>query len=155
MSRSKFVEISEGIFRELGFAPPSMLHEDSLPLVMELEFEGKCFELVHSPNELQDKFLIVCKLGEMPAAERVHGMQEMMKENLLQMRVCGEWFGINAANNEIHSMCHKSLDELSALEILQHMKAMVERSVELRKRIFDIPVMATPKISDYPNPLLA
>ncbi len=137
MSRAKFIEISEGIFRELGFTPPSMFHEESLPLVMELELEGRSFELIHSPGGLAEKILIVCKLGKIPDMERLRGIQGLMKENLLKVRIYGEWFGINSSTNEIHLMCHQDLGEIKSSEILQHMRVMVENSNDWQNRFFD------------------
>lgn len=124
--RSKFIELSENIFRELGFSPPSML-----------ELEGLSFELLHSPSEYPEKILVVCKLGQIPASNEIHGMQELMRENLLQMRVHGEWYGIDGDQREVHLLCHKEIDNLSAVEVLQHMRKMAENSHDWQSRYFD------------------
>lgn len=155
MFRNKFIEVSEGIFRELGFPPPTMLHEESLPLVMELEIESRAFELIHSPTETPEKVLVVCKLGPIPDAEKLRGMQELLKENLSQMRTFGEWYGFNPGKNEVHLMCHLDLDEVTAPDILSHMKRMTAGSNDWQSRFFDFSATGNLVVSEVPTSFLA
>lgn len=126
--RSKFIELSESLFRELGFSPPPMLHEESLPLAMELEFEGARFELLHSSSDLPERILLICKLGTMPDENEITGIQGLMRENLIRLRAYEGWYGVSTQDHEIQMMCHKDLESLSAADIFQQMKKMISDS---------------------------
>ncbi len=155
MFRNKFIEVSEGIFRELGFPPPAMLHEESLPLVMELEIEGRAFELIHSPTEIPEKVLVVCKLGVIPEGEPLRGMQELLKENLSQMRTFGEWYGVNPGKHDVHLMCHLELDNVTAPSVISHMKTMASCSSDWQNRFFNFSGSGNIFVSEVPNSFLA
>ncbi len=135
--RQRFIELSEGIFRELGFAPPPMLHEESLPLAMELEIDKTPFEILHSSSNLNDRVLVICKLGNMPASNEDYGLQMLMKENLNNMRMHAEWYGLSAETREICLMCHKSLNNITPQKILHDMKKMIADSGNWESRFFD------------------
>ncbi len=134
--RKAFIELSEAIFRELGFPPPAMIFEDSLPLSMELTLENHPFELVHSENDLSDHIFISCTLGSVPQTSVSHAFRELMKENLLQMRTAGEYFGIDANTQTLRLMFLKSLAITSAPALLGEMRNIVGKWSSWEQKYF-------------------
>lgn len=120
--RAKFIELCEGIFRELGFPPPPMLHEDSLPLAMELEVDQTAFELLHSPNVMASRVLIACRLGTVPPEMNTKGLQAMLKANLTLARAHEAAFGIAPDGNEIRCMYYEDLERARPQALLDKMR---------------------------------
>lgn len=120
--RGKFIELCEGVFRDLGFSPPPMLHEDSLPLAMELEVGQTAFELLHSPNAMASRVLIACRLGEVPAEMGATGLQAMLKANLTLARAHEAAFGIAPDGNEVRCMYYEDLDQARPQALLDKMR---------------------------------
>ncbi len=135
--RKKFLELSEDIFRELGFFPPPMLHEESLPLAMELELDGFNFELLHSSGDLNYQVLIKCKLGKIPQSNEFYGLQMLMRGNLENMRIYAEWYGVDFETREVLLMNGKDLGNTSAQDLVLCMKQMIENSSDWEARFFD------------------
>ena len=120
--RGKFIELCEGVFRELGFPPPPMLHEDSLPLAMELEVSQTTFELLHSPNAMASRVLIACQLGGVPPEMGAKGMQAMLKANLTLARTHEAAFGIAPDGNEVRCLYYEDLDNARPQALLDKMR---------------------------------
>ncbi len=135
--RQKFIEISEQIFRELGFSVPTMLHEDSLPLAMELELNGIFFELLHTPGELNDRIRVMCKLGTIPQRHAVRGMEMLMHQNSINLREHSDWYGFIPENRELILMNSRDLDRISALDLIEDMLRMTRDSCDWEARFFD------------------
>lgn len=125
--RQSFIDLSEDVFRELGFPPPAMNFEDSLPLSMELYLQGYQFELLHSENELREYVLVSCTLGEIPKEFRCHGYRELLKENLSQVRSAGVFFGMDSERYMLRLMFLESLSATSAPALLETMRNIVEK----------------------------
>ncbi len=153
--RGKFIELCEGVFRELGFPPPPMLHEESLPLAMELEVEQTAFELLHSPNAMDSRILIACRLGEVPPLMGAAGLQAMLKANLTLVRAHEAAFGVTPDGNEILCLYYEDLDQARPANLLEKMRRVapdarhwVERFVDEAKvvdtTIESIPSLALP-----------
>lgn len=134
--RKAFIELSEAIFRELGYSPPAMIFEDSLPLSMELTLENHPFELVHSENDLSDHILISCTLGSIPKTSASYAFRELMKENLSQTRTAGEYFGIDADTQTLRLMFLKSLSTTSAPALLGEMRNIVGKWSSWEQKYF-------------------
>ena len=120
--RSKFIELSESIFRELGFPPPSMVHEDSLPLAMELEVNGKEFELLHSSTEQAERVLVICRLGPLPDEGVTIGVRRLLQSNLTLARTHEACYGINPTGDQVQCMYYEALDVANARSILEGMR---------------------------------
>ncbi len=134
--RKAFIDLSEAIFRELGFAPPAMIFEESLPLSMEMNLENFPFELVHSENDLCDHVLISCTLGAVPQVSGSRAFRELMKENLSQMRTAGEYFGIDTDSQTLKVMVLKSLVTTSAPALLAEMRNIIGKWSSWEQRYF-------------------
>ncbi len=132
--RAKFVELCEGVFRELGFPPPAMLHEDSLPLAMELEVEQTAFELLHSPNAMASRVLVACRLGQVPDEMGATGMQAMLKANLTLARAHEAAFGITPDGNEVRCMYYEDLDQARPSALLDKMRRVAPDARNWRDR---------------------
>ncbi len=120
--RKNFIELSEGIFRSLGFPPPEMHHEESLPLAMELEIEGIPFELLHSSTEQSHRILISFSLGEIPEESEQLGMIKLMKTNLKLARAHQAAYGIGTEKKEIRCMYYEDLDGILPDIVLSTMR---------------------------------
>ncbi len=132
--RAKFIELCEGVFRELGFPPPAMLHEDSLPLAMELEVDQTAFELLHSPNDMASRVLIACRLGEVPPEMGAKGMLTMLKANLTLARAHEAAFGIAPDGNEIRCMYYEDLDQARPSALLEKLRRVAPDACSWRDR---------------------
>ena len=135
--RGKFIELCEGVFRELGFPPPPMLHEDSLPLAMELEIEQTAFELLHSPNAMASRVLIACRLGEVPAGVGAQGLQAMLKANLTLVRAHEAAFGITPDGNEVRCLYYEDLDYTRPASLLEKMRRVAPDAHHWLDRFID------------------
>ncbi len=120
--RARFVELCEGVFRELGFPPPPMLHEDSLPLAMELEVDKTGFELLHLPSAMASRVLIACRLGQVSPDLGVKGMQAMLMANLTLARAHEAAFGIAPDGNELRCLYYEDLDQARPPALLEKMR---------------------------------
>lgn len=135
--RKQFIDLSEEIFRELGFPAPIQIHEETLPLAMELVFEGYLFEIIHSPAALSHCILVRCKLGEMPKTNEKHGMYMLLKENLCNLREYSKWYGVDSESDEVVLNLIHDLEGASALIILQRMRRIVNDSRDWQTKFFD------------------
>ncbi len=120
--RGKYIELCEGVFRELGFPPPPMLHEDSLPLAMELEVDQSAFELLHSPNAMASRILIACRLGEVQPDMSTKGLLAMLKANLTLARAHEAAFGITPDGNEVRCLYYEDLEQARPQSLLEKMR---------------------------------
>ncbi len=135
--RSNFIELCEAIFRDLGFDPPAMLHDDNLPLAMELEIDQRDFELLHSSSDRPERVLIICRLGSLPElAGRAH-LAALLSANLPSARNYQPCFGINADRGEVISLCYEDLSEIRAPMMLEKLRALAAGSVQWQQRLFD------------------
>ncbi len=114
-----------------------MLHEESLPLAMELEVDGIAVEILHSSSDLNDRVLVICKLGKIPSVHQDYGLKMLMKENINNMRMHAEWYGISAENKEVCLLFHKELTDITPQGILQDMKNLIANSANWETRFFD------------------
>jgi hypothetical protein len=134
--RQGFVELCEAIFRELGFDPPPMLHEDALPLAMELEVEQRSFELIHSSTDRPEKILIICHLGPLPDdAGKLH-FNALLSENIHNIRDFRPCFGINADSHEAVSISYENLNNLRAAAMLEKMRALASEAENWQELVF-------------------
>ena len=110
--RRKFIELSEAIFRELGFEVPAILHDDSLPLAMELEYAGMEFELLHSSTEMEDRFLVNGHLGPLPEEHVTRGIRQLLQANLQLARMHKACYGVDPDKQQVKAMYYENLSEL-------------------------------------------
>lgn len=137
--RRKFIELSEAIFRELGFDPPAIIHEDSLPLAMELEYAGKEFELIHSSTDMPDRFLVNCTLGELPEEHTIRGIRLLLQANLALVRMHKACYGIDPDKPIIKAMYYESLEQLNARMVLENMTEISSGTDNWRDDFFTPP----------------
>ncbi len=135
--RGKYIELCEGVFRELGFPPPPMLHEDSLPLAMELEVDQTAFELLHSPNAMASRVLIACRLGEVQSEMGVKGLQAMLKANLTLARTHEAAFGITPDGNEVRCLYYEDLEQARPQSLLEKMRRVAPDARNWYDRFID------------------
>lgn len=150
--RAKFIELCEGIFRELGFPPPAMLHEDSLPLAMELEVEQLPFELLHTPNGLGHRALVACRLGLVPAGAELSGMKAMLKSNLTLMRAHEAAFGMSPDNGEVRCIYYEDLQSASSVTVLDRMRRIAPDARDWAQGFFahaSNPACGTPEVPAF------
>ena len=134
--RRRFVELAESLFRELGFPPPEMLHDDFQPLAMEMEHAGKSFELIHSSTEMPERVLVSCNLGQLPDEGVLPGLRKMLQANLTLARTHGPVYGLTSANQAIRCMYYEKLDEAIASRILEKMRQVASDSENWRENFF-------------------
>lgn len=134
--RRKFIELSESIFRELGFPPPSMVHEDSLPLAMELEINGKEFELLHSSTEQAEKLLVICRLGPLPDEGVTAGIRRLLQANLTLARTYEACYGINPTGDQVQCMYYEPLDIANARSTLDSMRQIATDAGNWKDQFF-------------------
>lgn len=146
--RRKFIELSEGIFRELGFPPPSMLHEDSLPLAMELEVNGTEFELLHSSTEQSERVLVICRLGALPDEGVTAGVRRLLQANLTLSRTHEACYGISPTGDQVQCMYYEALDMANARLILEGMRQIANDARNWKDQFFTQSTAAS-NISDF------
>lgn len=151
--RTAFIELAEDIFRELGFPPPAMIFEESLPLSMDLQLEDHQFELLHSDNDLADHILVSCKLGSLPRGAEHRGFCELMKENLTQVRTAGQYFGIDSETRSVKLMFFQALSTTSAPLLLEQMRTVVTQWNSWEEKFFSNDSFSSMS-SDDASPLL-
>lgn len=126
--RKKFIELAEAIFRELGFPPPEMFHDDHLPLAMELNHAGNDFELLHSSSEMPERILVCCFLGSLPEENTSIGMQRLLEANLTLVRSHEAAYGLRSEENKVCCMYYEALETTSVRPMMEKMKRIAEDS---------------------------
>ena len=134
--RRKFIELSESIFRELGFPPPSMVHEDSLPLAMELEVNDTEFELLHSSTEQAERVLVICRLGSLPDEGVTTGIRRLLHVNLTLARTHEACYGINPTGDQVQCMYYEALDQANARSMLEAMRQIATDASNWKEHFF-------------------
>ena len=134
--RRKFIELSEAIFRELGFEVPAILHDDSLPLAMELEYAGMEFELLHSSTEMEDRILVSCHLGPLPEDHVTRGIRLLLQANLQLARMHKACYGVDPDKKQVKAMYYERLSEASALSVLDNMREISSGASNWRDEFF-------------------
>jgi hypothetical protein len=145
--RRKFIELAEDVFRELGFPPPSMLHEESLPLAMELEIESIPFELLHSSADQVEFVLVICKLGPLPSGIGISGIRRLLQSNLVLARTHEAFYGVNPDTSQIQCMFQTRLMQVTAVDLLAKMRQISLDSLQWKKDFFSIPSLKTSEVS--------
>jgi hypothetical protein len=135
--RSAFTELCEEVFRELGFDSPPMLHDDSLPLAMEIQVESRNFELVHSSTDRSNQILILCKLDQSTEELTRNEYAAMLSSNLTKIRLAQAYFGITADEKEIVLISTEPLENLRANHLLEKLKAIADSSQDWRDVVQD------------------
>lgn len=135
--RQVFIELCEAIFRDLGFDPPPMLHDDALPLAMELEVEQRAFELIHSSTDRPERILINCRLGSLPDGAGKAHYSAMLIENLRNARDLRPCFGINVDSDEVVWLSFENLDNLRAGAMLEKMRVLAFEASSWKDQIFN------------------
>ena len=134
--RRRYVDSCEAIFRELGFPLPEMLHDDALPLAMELEYRGGTFELLHSPTDMPDRVLICCKLGKIPDENFFTGTRLLLESNLDLMRAHSAFFGISLSTQFLHCMYYEKLNRWNTSTALEKMELVFNDSMNWKEQYF-------------------
>ncbi len=138
-SRQRFIELSEAIFRELGFEPPAIRHEDSLPLAMELEYANREFELLHSSTDMPERFLVNCKLGDLPDDHVIRGFRLLLQANLPLARMHKACYGIDPDKQTINALYFEKLNEVNARIVLDNMREISTGAGNWRDEFFSPP----------------
>jgi predicted house-cleaning noncanonical NTP pyrophosphatase (MazG superfamily) len=133
--RVSFTELCEEVFRELGFDSPAMLHDDNLPLAMEIQVESRNFELIHSATDRPHQILILCKLQESIDELSRDEYEAMLASNLTQIRQTEAYFGITADEQEIVWILTEPLTNLRAGQLLEKLRAMADSSQSWRNLV--------------------
>ncbi len=152
--RGTFTELCEEVFRELGFDSPAMLHDDSLPLAMEIQVESRNFELIHSTTDRPNQILILCKLEQSIGELSRDEYKAMLTMNLTQIRQAEAYFGITADEQEIVWVSTEPLVDLRASQLLEKLREMAERSQTWRSLIQENNV-SDPSVTDGQGVILA
>lgn len=134
--RRKFIDLSEAIFRELGFEAPAILHDDNLPLAMELEYAGMEFELLHSSTEMEDRFLVNCYLGPLPEEHVTRGIRLLLQANLALARMHKARYGIDPDKKQVKVMYYENLSEVTARSVLENMREVSSGASNWRDDFF-------------------
>ena len=134
--RRKFIELSEAIFRELGFEVPAILHDDSLPLAMELEYAGMEFELLHSSTDMEDRLLVNCHLGPLPEEHVTRGVRLLLQANLPLARMHKVSYGVDPDKKQVKAMYYETLSVASARTVLENMREISSGASNWRDEFF-------------------
>ena len=130
--RKNFIDCCESIFRELGFPPPAMIHDEKLPLVMELEYGGFNFEICHSTTDLSQKALVLCDLGPLPEANILAVVKNILFKNLLLVRAHQAYFGLREETKSLSCIYFEELDQWNVSDWLQKMKNISVEASDLK-----------------------
>jgi hypothetical protein len=141
--RQKFIELAEDVFRELGFPPPAMTHEESLPLAMELEIETMQFELLHSSTDQPDHILVSCKLGPLPDEGITVGLRRLLQANLVLARTHEACYGIEPETKNVHCMFPQVLAQANAVNLLASMREIATGSAHWKDEFFSVQAIHT------------
>ncbi len=135
--RPIFIELCEAIFRDMGFDPPAMLHDDNLPLAMELEVNQRAFELVHTAGDRPERILVICKLGPLPQETGREYYATLLEANLPNVRNFRYCFGMDADSSEVVWIGYEALKNLRASTALEKLRTLAQEADEWQKNNFD------------------
>ena len=104
--RAEFIELVEGLYRELGIGAPALGHDERAPLVMNLEIDGTRFSLTHDLEPAPDRIMLGCLLGEVPASMREAAALSLLRWNHALRGDGGAAFAADAPTGElVFGMC--------------------------------------------------
>jgi hypothetical protein len=99
-SRDEFIELVEGLHRELGIDAPARGHDERAPLIMSLEIDGTRFSLTHDLEPAPDRIMLDCMLGEVPASMRESAAVSLLQWNHALRGDGGAAFAADAQTDE-------------------------------------------------------
>lgn len=135
--RIAFTELCEEVFRELGFDSPPMLHDNNLPLAMEIHVDSRDFELIHSSTDRPHQILILCKLDQMNEELSRDDYAAMLSGNLNNIRLAQPYFGITADEQELVWVSSELLSGLRASHLLEKLREIAQSATTWRTTIQD------------------
>ena len=135
--RIVFTELCEEVFRELGFDSPPMLHDNNLPLAMEIHVDSRDFELIHSSTDRPYQILILCKLDQMNEELSRNDYAAMLLGNLNNIRLAQPYFGITADEQELVWVSSELLSGLRASHLLEKLREIAQSATTWRTKIQD------------------
>ena len=133
--RIAFTELCEEVFRELGFDSPPMLHDNNLPLAMEIHVESRDFELIHSSTDRPHQILILCKLDQLNEELSRDDYSEMILGNLNNIRLAQPYFGINADEQELVWVSSEPLSDKRAGTLLEKLREIALSTMTWRNAL--------------------
>lgn len=153
--RGTYIELCESVFRELGFDPPAMLHDDNLPLAMEIEVDERNFELLHSSVDRPHQILILCQLDN--SAENIgrSELSSMLSKNLDNIRRFLPYYGINSDTQAVVSISTAALGDLQANTLLEKLKSIAQDALFWREQLGTSPSDARGVKADSQGVMLA
>jgi hypothetical protein len=135
--RIAFTELCEEVFRELGFDSPPMLHDNNLPLAMEIHVDSRDFELIHSSTDRPYQILILCKLDQMNEELSRNDYAAMLLGNLNNIRLAQPYFGITADEQELVWVSSEALSGMRASHLLEKLREIAQSATTWRAAIQD------------------
>lgn len=130
--RIAFTELCEEVFRELGFDSPPMLHDNNLPLAMEIQVDSRDFELIHSSTDRPHQILILCKLDQIHEELSRDDCAAMLLDNLNNIRLAQPYFGITADEQEIVWVSSEPLSGIRAGHLLEKLREIAQSAATWR-----------------------
>ena len=135
--RIAFTELCEEVFRELGFDSPPMLHDNNLPLAMEIHVDSRDFELIHSSTDRPHQILILCKLDQVDEELSRDDYAGMLLGNLNNIRLAQPYFGITADEQELVWVSSDVLSGMRASHLLEKLREIAQSATTWRTAIQD------------------
>jgi hypothetical protein len=144
--RMAFIEAVEEVYRDLGFDPPAMTHDEGLSLVMELEVEGVNYEVVHNPQSNYTYCLVEARLGQIESSQPNEILLSLLEKNFEFARQYGGCFAADLKTNTIIFNFSMPLEGLRGTNLLQAMRELTNIAGNWRSILSGLVNQATPGV---------
>ncbi len=117
--RHEFLTFVEDLFSFLGFPRPENEFSDQQALVIELNYEGFQFEILHAAENLKRELVIKCRLKKVIDLNIKNIYPVILHKNLSCIRQGTGYFGIDIQTKELCAIFYSNFYEKKACEVLQ------------------------------------
>jgi hypothetical protein len=99
--RYKFIELVEGVFREIQFDPPVLPQTIDEPVELALDRDGVDFAVIHRVDHAHapERIKIECQFGLIPEDDAIAVLTHLMETNLTRVREYEPVFSVDTERN--------------------------------------------------------
>jgi hypothetical protein len=130
--RGRFIELVDGLHRELSVVPPARNHDDESALVLSVQLDGTSFELTHEPSPCPERLMLECRLGHIGSATSHWSLEQLLYVNHELSHEAGAAFGADLQSGEvIYGIC-LSLAHMLPTSLVEQMKSIANLATNWR-----------------------
>jgi len=135
--RYKFIELVEGVFREIQFDPPALPQTIDEPVELALDRDGVDFAVIHRVDHAHapERIKIECQFGLIPEDDAIAVLTHLMETNLTRVREYEPVFSVDAERNCVIYSFSFPFEELDAATLLEMLDNVADQAHVWRQQL--------------------